>query len=348
MGALLSLVALIGILAAQVIAARSAFSIVGLQGNSAAVLAMAVFITYTALGGLWAAVISDVVQITIAAVGVIIAGIAVMNVSAAQGGFDTLLADRGLETPYFSLLGEGPAFVAWLLLPTVMYTLIGQDFYQRLFAAKNVKVARNSTLIAGLFLILISFFPAVIGMGARALAGDSIEGKNAVTWVLQTLLNPVLGGIILAAILAAIMSTADSLLTAATSHIIKDIWIESLHPDSEHDEQKLLKMSRVATLLVGVCALAIGLISKTIVDTLIHAYTMYTAGILVPVLGGVMWKRANRKGAIAAVLVGSTIALIGIITGEEIWGKWAPICAAVGSAIAFILISLLSKEEPQS
>ena len=161
MGALLSLVALIGILAAQVIAARSAFSIVGLEGNSAAVLAAAVFITYTALGGLWAAVISDLVQITIAGVGVVIAGIAVMSVSAAQGGLDTLLVGKGLEAPYFSLLGQGPSFIAWLLLPTVMYTLIGQDFYQRLFAAKSAKVARNSALIAGLFLIAISFFPTV-------------------------------------------------------------------------------------------------------------------------------------------------------------------------------------------
>ena len=345
MGALLSLVALIGILAAQVKAAQSAFSIIGLEGKSAAVLATAVFITYTALGGLWAAVISDLVQIIIAGVGVVIAGIVVMNVSAAQGGLETLLANRGVEESYFSLVGQGPSFIAWLLLPTVMYTLIGQDFYQRLFAAKTAKVAKRSALIAGVFLIAITLFPTIIGMGARGLGGDTLEGKDAVTWVLQTHINPVLGGVIIAAILAAIMSTADSLLTAATSHIVKDIWIESLYPDSEHDERTLLRLARVATLLVGLCALVIGLISERIVDTLIYAYTMYTAGVFIPVLGGVLWKRATREGAIAAILVGSTIALAGIITGKDIWGIPAEIYAAIGSAISFVFVSLVSKEE---
>ena len=345
MGAILSLVALIGILAAQVNAARGAFSIIGIEGNSAAVVATAVFISYTVLGGLWAAVISDLVQMTIAGVGVVIAGIAVMNVSAAQGGLNTLLVSKGFEASYFSILGQGPSFIAWLLLPTVMYTLIGQDFYQRLFAAKSAKVAKSSALIAGFFLIVISLFPTVIGMGARGLSSDPIEGKDAVTWVLQTLLNPVLGGIIIAAILAAIMSTADSLLTAATSHIIKDIWIESFNPDIEPDEQNLLKMARAATLLVGLCALVIGLISERIVDTLRYAYTMFTAGIFVPVLGGVLWKRATRRGAIAAIIVGSTIALVGIITDKNIWGIPTEIYAAIGSAISFILISCVSKEE---
>ena len=344
MGASLSLVALIGILAAQVKAAGSAFSIIGIEGPWAAVLATAVFVTYTALGGLWAAVISDVVQITIAGVGVVIAGIAVMSASAAQGGLDTLLVGKGVETSYFSLLGQGPAFIVFLLMPTVMYTLIGQDFYQRLFAAKTATVAKQSALIAGVFLIVISVFPTIIGMGARGLAGDEVAGDEAVVWVLQTLINPVLGGIIIAAILAAIMSTADSLLTAATSHIVKDIWMESVHPGRKGDEKQLLSIARMATLLVGLCALVIGLIMENIVGTLIYAYTMYTAGVLVPVLGGLLWKRATRKGAIAAILVGSAIALLGIITGYSVWGIPTEIYAAIGSLIAFILISFLSKE----
>jgi len=348
MGASLSLVALIGILAAQVKAAGSAFSIIGVEGPWAAVLATTVFVVYTALGGLWAAVISDVAQITIAGVGVIIAGIAVMSAAAAQGGFDTLLAGKGVEPSYFSLLGQGPAFIVFVLLPTVMYTLIGQDFYQRLFAANSAKVAKKSALMAGIFLILISAFPTIIGMGARGLAGDEVAGDGAVVWVLQTLINPVFGGIIIAAILAAIMSTADSLLTAATSHIVKDIWMESIRPGCEGDEKQLLNIARMATLLVGLCALVIGLIMENIIGTLVYAYTMYTAGVLVPVLGGVLWKRGTRTGAIAAILVGSAIALTGIITGYSVWGIPTEIYAAFGSLIAFIFVSLLSKAEPQS
>jgi len=297
---------------------------------------------------LWAAVISDVVQIAIAGVGVVIAGIAVLSAVSAQGGFEVILVDKGVPATYFSLLGEGPSFIAWLLLPTVMYTLIGQDFYQRLFAAKSATVARNSTFIAGVFLIAISAFPIIIGMGARGLAVEGIEGKDAVPWAVQTLLNPVLAGIIIAAILAAIMSTADSLLTAATSHIIKDLWIETFHPDDETDERELLKLSRIATVLVGLCALGLGLISDTIVAMLIYAYTMITAGVFVPVLGGVLWARGTRLGAIAAIVVGSAIALVGILTGQKIWGMPPELYAAVGSAIGFIFVSLLTKPESKT
>ncbi len=74
---------------------------------------------------------------------------------------------------------------------------------------------------AGAFLIVISAFPTLIGMGARALDTDALDGRDSVVWVLQNLVNPVLGGVIIAAILAAIMSSADSLLTAATSQYRK-------------------------------------------------------------------------------------------------------------------------------
>ena len=66
-------------------------------------------------------------------------------------------------------------------------------------------------------------------------------------WVLQNLLSPMLGGVILAAILAAIMSTADSLLTAATAHVVKDLWVETLGRADMSQERRLLVLSRGST-----------------------------------------------------------------------------------------------------
>ena len=199
LGALLSLVALVGILAAQVNAARGAFSIVGLEGPEAAVVATLVFIAYTAIGGLWAATISDVVQIAVAGVGITIAGFVVMSRASELGGLQAVLAHKGVGEEYFQLTGAGPSLILWLLLPTVMYTLIGQDFSQRLFAARDAAVARRAAFLGGLLLIAISFFPAVVGMGARGLS-DLSDSTRSVPWVLQNLFDPLLGGVILAAI----------------------------------------------------------------------------------------------------------------------------------------------------
>jgi SSS family solute:Na+ symporter len=231
----------------------------------------------------------------------------------------------------------------WLLLPTVMYTLVGQDFYQRLFAAKDSKVARNASLLGGIILVIISFFPAIIGMGARALS-DLDKGGMSVPWVLQNLMNPVLGGIVLAAILAAIMSTADSLLTAATSHIVKDLWIETFHVDEVKEEKKLLNISRNFTFIIGILSLIIALVVPGIIDALIYSYTMYTAGVFVPVIGGVLWKSATRAGALASLVGGSIVALWGILTKADIFGAPAEIYAALISLVIFMLVSLATKK----
>ena len=219
LGTVLSLAALVGILAAQVNAARGAFSIIGLEGPEAAVLATLVFITYTAFGGLWAAVLSDVVQIAIAGVGVVLAGAVVLYRTGGLGGLREALAAEGVGAGYLTLTGAGSTLILGLLLPTVMYTLIGQDFYQRLFAARERRrrpprgpsgrpVPDRHQLLSR----------RSIGMGARGSSPGPFDDKHSggALGAPEPVLGPVLGGIILAAILAAIMSTADSLLTAAT------------------------------------------------------------------------------------------------------------------------------------
>ncbi len=340
-GAMLSLAALTGILAAQVNAARSAFGFIGLEGPEAAVVATLVFIVYTAVGGLWAATISDVVQIVVAGAGIVLAGFVVVSHAAERGGLEAVLAEKGVGEEYFQLTGIGPSLIVWLLLPTVMYTLIGQDFYQRLFAARNAATAYRSALIGGVFLIVISFFPAVVGMGARGLS-DLTDSTQAVPWVLQNLFSPVLGGVILAAILAAIMSSADSLLTAATAHVVKDLWVETLGRGDLGEERKLLVVARISTVAVGLLALAIGLAVPGIVAVLIYSYTMYTAGVFVPVMGGVLWPRATREGALAGMIGGSLTALAGILSGVDLGGVPTEIYAALVSAVLFVAVSLVT------
>jgi SSS family solute:Na+ symporter len=262
----------------------------------------------------------------------------------AAGGFQSLVTAGGATEAYLNPFGQGASFILWLLVPTVMYTLIGQDFYQRLFATKDARTARTAALAGGFFLVAISVLPTMAGMGARALGPDTIQAADALPWVLRELMNPVVGGLILAAILAAIMSTADSLLTSATSHVIKDIWLGWYRPAAEAiDEKQLLTASRVVTVGVGIVALAIGLSLPGIVRTLIYSYTMYTAGILVPVLGGALWKGATRAGALSAIATGSVVALVGMTTGLEVAGVPTEVYAALVSAVVFVAVSLATR-----
>lgn len=186
-------------------------------------------------------------------------------------------------------------------------------------------------------------------MGAKALSGLSdAEAGSAFPWVVQNLMNPVLGGIILAAILSAIMSTADSLLTAATSHIVKDFWIETFKMDEIADEKKLLNISRVLTAVIGILGLIIALIVPGIIDALIYSYTMYSAAVFVPVIGGILWKKATKAGALSSLIIGAIIALVGILTKADIAGIPVEIYAALISLVIFILVSLFTQKKTAS
>jgi len=349
LGALLSLIALTGILAAQVLSARGALAILGITGNTGAIVATIIFIVYTALGGLWAATITDFIQVIIAGVGVIVASALVLGKAGGFAGLHEMMqaSQQVVNHGYFNIFGMAFKSVVWLLVPTIMYTLIGQDFYQRLFAAKDEVTAKRASFIGGIFLIIISFFPAIVGIGAKAYFPELTDGSLAVPTIVKEIFPIGVGAVILAALLAAIMSTADSLLTAGTSHFIKDFWMEIMHPGKEFDEKQMLKVSRISTVVIGVLALVIALSIPIIIDALIYSYTMYTAGVFIPVIGGLLWKGATKAGALSALIVGALVAIIGILTEYNIGGVPVEVYSAVVSLVLFVVVSLFTKTKTE-
>ena len=347
LGALLSLVAIIGIIAAQVLSAQGALAILGFTGNTAAVIATLIFIIYTVLGGLWAASITDFIQVIIAGVGVIVAAALVLGDAGGLSGLQEMIeTSRGsVESGFFNLFGMGGTAILWLLLPTVMYTLIGQDFYQRLFAAKDKITARKASFVGGVFLIIMSIFPAIAGMGAKGYFPDLTDGGQAIPRIIEEIFPIGVGAVILAALLAAIMSTADSLLTAGTSHVINDLWLELKSGNTDKEQEGLLKTSRIITVVIGLVALIIALTVPTIIDALIHSYTMYIGGVFIPVIGGVLWSKATKKGALAALIVGAAIAIIGTLTGYEIGNVPVVVYSGLVSLILFVVVSLFTTKE---
>ena len=342
-GAGLSAAALIGITASQIQVAGAAAGILGLDSRTASILATAIFVGYTVMGGLWAVAVTDFVQILIGAIGMAAACVIVLGRTSGFGGLSASLSDKfaagTLESHYTHLLGDGFGFLLWLSLPTVMYTLIGQDFYQRLFAARSPQIAKSAALIAGFTLIPLSFLPVMIGMGARALE-IPVNNASATTVlfdVITHVMPGLLGGVVLAAFLAAIMSSADSLLAAAASHIVKDLWIRPRTPDKE------LSLSRWVTAAAGFLALLIALGSEEIFDTILSSYILYTAGVFVCVLGGVLWKGATRAGALTSMALGSLVALYGIVTDAELGGVPLEVLAAGVSAVSFVGVSLVRR-----
>ncbi len=351
LAASLSLLALVGILGAQVWAASAVFEAIGLPGTAGAVFATLVFIAYTALSGLWAVALTDFIQIIIGSIGIFLAVVlGLVKVGGISGLKTALDGMSGLPQPpeeYFSLTSLGPSLLALTLIATVMYTLIGQDFYQRIFAAKDEGTARKGAVYAGILLMALSVLPALAGMLAVALSGNPeavIDSpKTAVPRLVISVFGGTVGAIFVAAVLAAIMSTADSLLSAATSHIVKDFYEGIL---GEGDEKKLLRLSVLTTLAVGLLSLGAALAIQGIVELLIYSYDVYTSGVFVPLVLGLYWKRATREGALAGMVTGSLVAILGAagILNFPYW-EYIYVSGALVSAIVMVVVSILTEAE---
>jgi SSS family solute:Na+ symporter len=307
---ILSLISLVGILSAQIISTQALLSIFGISPRIASIIATFIFIAYTYFGGMWAVTITDFLQLGIAAVGVIVIA-SVAPVRTGSVVYESLSA--------LSILA--------IVLPTIMYTLIGQDFYQRVFSAKDAKTARNSSLLAALIVIAISFFPAFIGAN---LAGNDL---NAAIAGLFSSIPQLLGAIFIVAVLGAIMSTADSLLSAASSHIIMDIFAPVLK-----GEKRQLFYSRISVLVIGFLALVISFAMPTIIDAIVFSYTIYTAAVFFPLVLGLFWKKGSRRAAGVSMVCSTAFVVLGFFFAPS--GVPLEISGALVSLVLYVLLSV--------
>lgn len=343
---ILSLLALVGILAGQVTSAGSVLASLGVGSTTTCAIIVAVFfIGFTAFGGLWAVTVTDFIQIIIAGLGLIAATIFVV---VKGGGWDVISAQiQATDVPdnYFSLLqGTEPSYVLWLILPMFIYTLIGQDVYQRLFAAKDTKTAYKSAILAFIILLVICFFPVILGMAGRALFPDLEVSSLVVPTIIRAMLPPVFSGFTLAAIIAAVVSTADSILTAATSHVVNDLYVRYLCKDNMEDpaaQKKLLNISRVMTLVIGVISVVVALAIPSVLMVLNSSYTLFTAGVFSPVVAGLLWKKATKAGAFAGLFSGLAFVALGW-SGFSFFGIPSDIASSLLSLVVLIVVSLIT------
>jgi SSS family solute:Na+ symporter len=344
--AVITVITFTGILASQILATKAALSIVGLGTMKAAAVAAIVFITYSAVGGLWAATITDFIQIIIASGGIIAAVAAVFWRLKDMGGFVSSIQFNMSEAVqgFFSIMGTGDlSYIIWLAVPIMLTPLAGADIYQRVLATKDSKTAQRACWLAGVITIVITLFPTLLGMSAHAFFPSLKDASMALPSVVAYLLPPVLAGLVMAAILAAIMSTADSLLTVGASNIVYDILVKTIHRDKEVDEKKMMSIARVALVAMGLFAIIIAMFSPGIIPLLNFVLILNAGGILVPVVGGILWKRANLKAGLSAFFAGIIAAALGL-SGVK-FGIPTEIFGILVSFVVFIVVTLVTTKK---
>lgn len=303
---ILIVVAWIAVIAGQIIAAGKILTVLlPYDLSSLMAIAAAVFILYTALGGQYSIIRTDFAQFAILTVGILISlGFVLVRV----GGISGLTAS--LPSEYFSFpvsINFGWYDLVLFLVLTGSTYIVGPDIYSRLFCARDEKVARSSVLWAALIAIPVAFVIVLIGMGAKVLFPE-IASEQAFPTVIENLLPIGVSGLVVAALLAAIMSSADTVLLTTSTILSQDIY-KRISPDMS--ERKSLIVSRMGVVIIGVLALVVALELKGVISSLFLAYTVFTSGLVVPVVAG-FYKdklKVNSAGAIAAIIGGGGTAL---------------------------------------
>jgi len=316
---ILIVVSWIGIVAGQIIAAGKVMSVLnigspllimaGLRIDPSLfwmVLFTVVFVVYTVLGGQHAIIRTDTLQTVIIFVGMFGGLALLLSHLGGLSGLKSSLPPEQFSFPLHAQFG-GYELIALLLLVGLTY-VVGPDMYSRLFCAKDGRVASAAALWTALLIIPFAFGITLIGMGAAVLF-PQIPPEQAFPTVIKEILPPFLGGIVLAALLCAVMSSADTCLLSASTILIVDI-IKPLKPSLS--SEKILSLSRWGIVILGVGSLILALSLKGVINALLFAYTIYTSGLILPVIAG-FYKRKLKVtplGALAALVGGGSAALV--------------------------------------
>jgi len=304
---ILIVVAWTGVIAAQIIAAGQIMNVLGV-GDSLLwmVVFTGVFIAYTILGGQYAVIRTDTLQSVIIFAGIFGCLALLLSRLGGLSGLRESLPPEQFAFPLSSHFG-GYDLIKLLLLVGLTY-VVGPDMYSRLFCARDIKTARVSVFWVALLIVPFALGVTLIGMGASALF-PHISPDQAFPTVITEVLPPLLGGVVLAALLCAFMSSADTILLTASTILTVDI-VGRFKPSLS--QEKLLSLSRWGVVVLGVCSLILALYLQGILDAILFAYTIYTAGLVLPVIAG-FYKdklKVTPRGALVAIIGGGSVALI--------------------------------------
>jgi SSS family solute:Na+ symporter len=303
----LIVVSWLAVISAQIIAAGKILSVLlpSLGLSPLMIIAASVFILYTVLGGQYSVIRTDLIQFGILLVGVIVCFVLVLNRVGGTGGLHASLPADFFSFPASIRFGYLD-IISLLILVGATY-VVGPDMYSRLFCAHDEKVAKSSALSAALIIIPVAFIIVLIGMGAKVLF-PGIASEQAFPTVIKDILPIGATGLVIAALLAAVMSSADTCLLTTSTILSADIYKRAFPNVAE---RKTLLVTRVAVIVIGALALLVAIRLGGIINSLLLAYTVFTSGVVLPVVAG-FYKdklKVNSIGAITAIIAGGGTAL---------------------------------------
>ena len=329
-------------MSSQLMAAGTTFqAVLGLDYRISVLIGAVVVILYTSAGGLLAVAWTDFVQGMLMIFAVFV-GLFVAFGNA--GSLSDVMAAIGAMDPALTSPWINPVTIAGLLSAGWLGYMGQPQIVQMFMGMKDPGSSRRGAVIAGttgVFLLFGSFF---VNLCCMVLFPDSADTSANFILLITEYTPSWLVGIVTAAILAAVMSSADALLHGATTAVTQDFYNKILKKGQATDKQVLV-VARVAAVVIGVIAIYL---AYNPFDSILWVNWWAWGGLSVfaPILIlGFYWKRATREGAMVSMIVGFIAVYVWYQLGLNTWCHYT-LVAFVVTGVVHVAVSLVTKAPP--
>lgn len=346
--AITSITALFMATGAQIIATASIINAVtGFSFATAAMITTVVVIIYTMVGGFTSVTATNVMHVLFITIGMAVTMFVVVN-NSAVGGFSALFAkaktitnSSGNNLDLLSMTKVGiPTIIGYIAMYSMTFPT-GQEIVQTYCSAKDGATAKLGSLIAGVLSAAYAIVPAIIGLVAYvSIDGFAAGGaqKNALAQAALTFAPAWVAGIVLAAIVAATMSSASGNMIGTATMFTNDIFTPYINKGVK-DDSKEVWISRVTMVVVGLVGLVVALTASNIISVMMGAFALRSAGPFAAFICGIFYKNVTQRAGFLSIVSGTLVAAVWIYGFNTPWGLSGMV---PGGIVAFIVIFLVS------
>ena len=309
--------------------------LLGVNMQLGMIIGMAIVLMYTLSSGMWGVAMTDYVQFIFLAVGVLLAtGIIYHGAGGWEGIVSSVPADH---------LKVDTSGALELVCATSLPVLIDGNRYNRFFSAKDGNTARLATLIASIPQSLVLVMSLVMGLAAVNLLPAETPKDEVFATLLLTYLPTGIKGVCIAALMAAIMSTADSYMLTGATNLSVDLYKTYINPKAS--DHHMVYVTKACILLVGLLGLGLALLLPDVISVWTLSSTAYVGGCLVPMLYGIFGKgKKSYTAALVAMIDGGVLAVVLDMNNFVFLGLPAIAYGILLSAVLFFGISLFAKD----
>lgn len=335
-------------------------------GQAAIIISAIIIVTYTFLGGFNAVAWTDLIQGLLMVIAIIALPIAIIAKSPdlSFSSLKDILILSGDTSVTPNVINGGSGFMSLISGQTfaeVISSLAwGLGYFGmphilvRFMAIKNSKMIKKSATIAITWVVISLFAAVLIGILGRHYLGNDLYAINdagilinnselVFVTLVQSLFPKVLIGVFLSAVLASIMSTADSQLLVTASAVVNDFY--SVLFNKKASDKKLMWISRGAVMAVSVIACILALQNnKSIMNIVSNAWAGFGAAFGPAIIFSLYWKRVTLKGTVAGIIGGGGTVLIWTYLLKWDGNLYSIVPGFFISCLLTVVISLLDKK----